>query len=127
MKRLGYKQFVAQGGDWGAMVTDMMGAQAPQELLGIHSNMPGTVPPDVSKTLASNVLGAGDPPPSSLSADESRAYEQLSFLYTKGIGYSVEMGRARKHCTGWRTRPSPWQPGCLTTTPRVTRTSHTPL
>jgi pimeloyl-ACP methyl ester carboxylesterase len=86
MKRLGYTQFVAQGGDWGASITDLMGAQAPPELLGIHSNMPGTVPPDVSQALAS-----GGPAPSGLSADESRAYEQLSFLYTKGIGYATEM------------------------------------
>src|SRR3954465_10834351 len=92
MRRLGYTRFVAQGGDWGAQITDVMGAQAPPELLGIHSNMPGTVPPDVSKALASNVLGAGGPPPSGLSADEQRAYEQLSFLFTKGIGYALEMG-----------------------------------
>jgi pimeloyl-ACP methyl ester carboxylesterase len=92
MKRLGYKQFVAQGGDFGAVVTDLMGVQAPQELLGIHSNRPGIVPPDVSKVLASNVLGAGDPRPSGLSADESRAYDQLSNVFTKGIGYAVEMG-----------------------------------
>jgi len=92
MKRLGYTQFAAQGGDFGAVVTDLMGVQAPQELLGIHSNMPGIVPPDVSKVLASNVLGAGDPRPSDLSADESRAYDQLSNVFTKGIGYAVEMG-----------------------------------
>ena len=92
MKRLGYKQFVAQGGDWGAIVVDMMGAQAPPELLGIHTNMPGTVPPDVSKALASSVLGAGDPQPSGLSPEESRAYDQLSRVFTKGIGYAVEMG-----------------------------------
>jgi pimeloyl-ACP methyl ester carboxylesterase len=92
MRRLGYTRFVAQGGDWGAQITDVMGAEAPPALLGIHSNMPGTVPPDVSKALASNVLGAGAPPPSGLSTEEQRAYEQLSFLYTKGIGYALEMG-----------------------------------
>jgi pimeloyl-ACP methyl ester carboxylesterase len=86
MRRLGYRRFVAQGGDWGAQITDVIGAEAPPELLGIHSNMPGTVPPDVSKALAT-----GAPAPSGLSAEESRAYEQLSFLYTKGIGYATEM------------------------------------
>jgi len=92
MRRLGYARFVAQGGDWGAQITDVIGAKAPPELLGIHSNMPGTVPPNVSKALTSNVLGSGDPPPSGLSVDEQRAYDQLSFLFTKGIGYALEMG-----------------------------------
>ena len=92
MRRLGYTRFVAQGGDWGAQITDVMGAKAPPELLGIHSNMPGTVPPDVSKALATNVLGAGEPPPPGLSPDEQRAYDQLNFLFTKGLGYSIEMG-----------------------------------
>jgi pimeloyl-ACP methyl ester carboxylesterase len=89
MKRLGYTQFVAQGGDWGAVVTDLMGVQAPPGLLGIHSNMPGVFPPDIAKLLSP--LRA-DPPPSGLSADESRAWEQLKFVFTKGIGYAVEMG-----------------------------------
>jgi pimeloyl-ACP methyl ester carboxylesterase len=87
MRRLGYTQYVAQGGDWGAQITDVMGAKAPPELLGIHSNMPGAVPPDVSKALVS-----GGPAPAGLSAEESRAWEQLSFFFTKGIGYSTEMG-----------------------------------
>jgi pimeloyl-ACP methyl ester carboxylesterase len=87
MRRLGYTRFVAQGGDWGAVVTDVMGAKAPPELLGIHSNMPATVPPEVSKALAS-----GGPAPSGLSAEESRAWEQLKFFYTTGIGYATEMG-----------------------------------
>jgi pimeloyl-ACP methyl ester carboxylesterase len=86
MRRLGYTRFVAQGGDWGAQITDVIGAKAPPELLGIHSNMPGTVPPDVVKTL-----GSPGPAPSDLSADETRAWEQLNFLYTKGIGYATEM------------------------------------
>jgi len=92
MSRLGYKQFVAQGGDWGAIITDLMGVQAPEGLLAIHTNMPGAVPPEVSKAVTSNVFGTGDPTPSGLSAEESRAYDQLSFLYTKGIGYALEMG-----------------------------------
>jgi pimeloyl-ACP methyl ester carboxylesterase len=92
MKRLGYTRYVAQGGDWGALVTEVMGAQAPPELLGIHSNMPGALPPDISKAIASNVLGAGDPAPTGLSAEEQRAYDRLSFFYTKGIGYGLEMG-----------------------------------
>jgi pimeloyl-ACP methyl ester carboxylesterase len=92
MRRLGYERYVAQGGDWGAQITDVMGAKAPPELRGIHSNMPGTVPRNVSKALTSNVFGSGDPAPTDLSTDEQRAYDQLSVLFTKGIGYALEMG-----------------------------------
>ena len=91
MKRLGYTRFVAQGGDWGAIITDVLAVQAPPELLGMHTNMAGVVPADVSTALARNVLGAGGPPPSGLSADDNRTYEQLNFFYTKGIGYGIEM------------------------------------
>jgi len=86
MKRLGYTRFVAQGGDWGAMVADVMGTQAPPELLGIHVTWPFTVPPDIDRAAQS-----GDPPPSGLSPDEKRAYEQLDFFYKHGVGYAQEM------------------------------------
>jgi pimeloyl-ACP methyl ester carboxylesterase len=92
MKRLGYTRFVAQGGDWGAIITDVMATQTPPELLGMHTNMPGVVPPDVAQALAGAPLGAGGPPPPGLSADEQRAWEQLNFVYTKGVGYGIEMG-----------------------------------
>jgi pimeloyl-ACP methyl ester carboxylesterase len=92
MHRLGYTRYVAQGGDWGAVITDLMGVQAPEGLLGIHSNMAGVVPPDVSTALAQNVLGAGGAPPSGLSEEEERTYEQLNTFYLSGLGYGVQMG-----------------------------------
>jgi pimeloyl-ACP methyl ester carboxylesterase len=92
MKRLGYTRYVAQGGDWGAIVTDMMGVQAPAGLLGIHTNMAGAVPADAWLTLVRNVFGAGGPPPSGLSEEESRSFEQLNFFFTTGVGYGVQMG-----------------------------------
>jgi pimeloyl-ACP methyl ester carboxylesterase len=87
MKRFGYTRFVAQGGDWGAVVVDMMGVQAPPELIGIHTNMPGAVPPDVSKALAS-----GGPAPSGLSDEERLAYETLKVFFAKSVAYALEMG-----------------------------------
>jgi pimeloyl-ACP methyl ester carboxylesterase len=87
MKRLGYKHFVAQGGDWGAIVVDMMGVQAPSELMGIHTNMPGIFSPELDKAAL-----AGAPAPAGLSDEEKHAYEQLTFVYTKGIGYGFQLG-----------------------------------
>jgi pimeloyl-ACP methyl ester carboxylesterase len=86
MKRLGYTRFAAQGGDWGAMVADVMAAQAPPELLGIHLNWPFAVPPDIDKALQS-----GNPPPPGLSADEKHAYDQLAFFYKHGVAYAQQM------------------------------------
>jgi pimeloyl-ACP methyl ester carboxylesterase len=86
MKRLGYNRYVAQGGDWGAFVVDQMGLQSPAGLLAIHTNMPATVPADVDKALL-----AGSPPPSGLSAEELRAYEQLVRTF-KQVDYARLMG-----------------------------------
>jgi len=87
MKRLGYTKFVAQGGDWGAIITELMGVRAPPELLGIHTNMANVIPLDIDKLAYS-----GAPAPSGLSADEKVAYERLQFVYQKGIGYGFQMG-----------------------------------
>jgi pimeloyl-ACP methyl ester carboxylesterase len=86
MKRLGYTQFVAQGGDWGDAITEQMALQGAPELLGIHTNMAATVPADIAEALQ-----AGGPPPSGLSADERHAYKQLDFFYKNGLGYALEM------------------------------------
>ena len=87
MKRLGYTEYVAQGGDWGALITDMMGVQSPPALLGIHTNMPGAVPPEIDKAAF-----VGAPPPPGLSAEERQAYDHLAFFYTKDLAYAQEMG-----------------------------------
>ncbi|MFM0118142.1 epoxide hydrolase [Paraburkholderia sp. RL18-101-BIB-B] len=86
MKRLGYTRYVAQGGDWGNAVTEQMALLAPPELLGIHTNMPATVPDNIAEALK-----YGNPPPADLSADERHAYDQLDFFYKHGLGYAQEM------------------------------------
>ncbi len=86
MQRLGYTRYVAQGGDWGNAVTEQMALQAPPGLVGIHTNMPATIPDDIAK-----VLQAGGQPPSGLLADERYAYDQLDAFYKHGLGYAQEM------------------------------------
>ena len=79
MRNLGYTKFVAQGGDWGNAVTEIMALQAPPELLAVSSNMPATVPPEIDAALF-----AGKPKPDGLTADESRAWDQIAFFYKNG-------------------------------------------
>jgi pimeloyl-ACP methyl ester carboxylesterase len=99
MKRLGYKHFVAQGGDWGAVITDLMGVQAPPELLGIHTNMPGAIPAEIDRAAL-----AGAPAPSGLSAEESSSYEQLVFFY-KHVYYAFWMGSRPQTMAGFADSP----------------------
>ena len=86
MDRLGYKRYFAQGGDWGNAVTEQMALLTPPGLLGIHTNMPATIPDDIAKVLA-----VGGPAPSGLDDDEKYAWNQLDFFYKKGLGYANEM------------------------------------
>ncbi len=87
MKRLGYEKFVAQGGDWGALIVDLMGVDAPPGLLGIHTNMAGAIPPAIDAAAFT-----GTPPPPDLSAEERQAFDHVAFFYKHGLGYAQEMG-----------------------------------
>ncbi|HEY1249629.1 MAG TPA: epoxide hydrolase [Thermoanaerobaculia bacterium] len=87
MKRLGYPRYVAQGGDWGAVITDLIGVEAPPELAAIHTNMAGAVPPEINKAAF-----AGAPAPAGFTADEKDAYDHLVTFYAHGLGYALEMG-----------------------------------
>ncbi len=86
MQRLGYTRYVAQGGDWGNAVSEVMALQEPPGLLGIHTNMAATVPANISKALAFH-----EAPPADLTAEERNAWDQLDFFYKKGLGYALEM------------------------------------
>jgi pimeloyl-ACP methyl ester carboxylesterase len=98
MKRLGYTRFVAQGGDWGGQIVDLMGVQAPPGLIGIHTNFPGAVPADVSAAVQS-----GGPPPSGLDDEETRLYEKLKDFFTTDVAYALEMGtHTHRRCTELR-------------------------
>ena len=100
MKRLGYDRFVAQGGDWGALIVDFMGVQAPPELLGIHTNMAGAIPPEINALAA-----AGAPPPEGLDADERYCFEHVSFFFAKGLGYATEMANRPQTLYGLADSP----------------------
>jgi pimeloyl-ACP methyl ester carboxylesterase len=100
MQRLGYERFVAQGGDWGAAVTQQLALIAPSHVLAIHSNMPGTVPAAI---LAAATSGA--PPPALLAGDELHAFEQLQDFYGKHLGYAIEMGNRPQTLYGLNDSP----------------------
>ncbi|WP_429811643.1 epoxide hydrolase family protein [Ensifer sp. B1-9] len=100
MQRLGYTHYVAQGGDWGDAVTEQMALQRPAGLLGIHTNMPATVPAEIQKSL-----DAGGPAPSDLSADERHAYDQLDFFYRNGLSYAQEMNKRPQTLYGIEDSP----------------------
>jgi pimeloyl-ACP methyl ester carboxylesterase len=87
MERLGYQHYVAQGGDWGALIVDLMGVQAPKGLLGIHTNMAGAIPPEVDAAAF-----AGAAPPAGLDEEETESFNHVSFFYKQGLGYALEMG-----------------------------------
>jgi pimeloyl-ACP methyl ester carboxylesterase len=101
MKRLGYQRYVSQGGDWGSVVADAMARQAPKGLLGIHVNMPPTVPADAAKAMS-----AGEPAPAGLSAEEKSAYDALSTFFTKNAGYGAMMV-TRPQTVGYGLTDSP--------------------
>src|SRR5690242_8110576 len=100
MQRLGYTRYVAQGGDWGNAVSELMALQQPPGLLGIHTNMAATVPSDVSQALAT-----GSPPPAGLSADEQHAWDQLDFFNKTGLGYAIEMNNRPQTLYGLADSP----------------------
>ncbi|WP_028208245.1 epoxide hydrolase family protein [Paraburkholderia nodosa] len=100
MKRLGYTHYVAQGGDWGNAVTEQMALLAPPELLGIHTNMPATVPDNIAEALK-----VGAPAPAGLSADEKHAFDQLDYFYKHGLGYALEMANRPQTLYGIEDSP----------------------
>ena len=113
MQRLGYQRYVSQGGDWGAIISQVMAVQAPAGLLGIHTNMPGTVPQSVLRLIRNR-----DPAPSSFSDAEKAAFASLEYFYRKGFGYA-EMMNTRPQTLGYgsRIRRSACLPSSTTSSP----------
>ena len=101
MQRLGYKRYVSQGGDWGAIISEVLAVQAPEGLLGIHVNMPGTVPPDVLRLIRNR-----EPAPPSFTEAEKTAFAGLEYFYRKGFGYA-EMMNTRPQTLGYALADSP--------------------
>ncbi|MEV0995877.1 epoxide hydrolase [Nonomuraea sp. NPDC050202] len=107
MRRLGYQRFVAQGGDWGALVVDLMAAAEPDGLLGIHTNMPGVIPPEIDKLFQGDITGAGNALaslPPGLSQEELRTCEQLDFFW-KHVAYALMMASRPQTLTGLMDSP----------------------
>ncbi|WP_250441642.1 epoxide hydrolase [Caballeronia sp. AZ1_KS37] len=100
MQRLGYTRYVAQGGDWGNAVTEQMALIAPPELIGMHTNMPATVPDDIA-----NALKYGNPAPAGLAGDEKHAFDQLDYFYKHGLGYAQEMANRPQTLYGIEDSP----------------------
>jgi len=100
MERLGYQRYIAQGGDWGALVVDQMGVQAPQGLIGIHTNMAGAIPPEIDAAAF-----AGAAPPPGLDEEEKYSFDHVSFFYKHGLGYALEMGNRPQTLYGIQDSP----------------------
>ncbi len=100
MKRLGYDRYVAQGGDWGALIVDFMGVQAPPGLLAIHTNMAGAIPPEINALAAQ-----GAPAPDGLDEEERYSFDHVSFFFAKGLGYATEMGNRPQTLYGIEDSP----------------------
>ena len=100
MERLGYQRYAAQGGDWGALIVDMMGVQAPKGLIGIHTNMAGAIPPEIDAAAF-----AGAAPPAGLDEEEKYSFDHVSFFYKHGLGYALEMGHRPQTLYGIEDSP----------------------
>ena len=100
MERLGYQRYAAQGGDWGALIVDLMGVQAPKGLIGIHTNMAGAIPPEIDAAAF-----AGAAPPAGLDEEEKYSFDHVSFFYKHGLGYALEMGHRPQTLYGIEDSP----------------------